>query len=50
MKKNAISIAAFSSLSEPCTDWDGVAAWLERSWLAVAPARLAKIMRVADDF
>ncbi len=32
------------------TDWDAIADWLERSWLAVAPARLGKLMRVAGEF
>ena len=31
-------------------DWDQVAEWLERSWRACAPARLAKLRRAADDF
>jgi hypothetical protein len=32
------------------TDWDHIGGWLGKSWLAVAPARLAKLMRVADEF
>lgn len=31
-------------------DWDQVGEWLERSWRACAPARLTKLMRVADEF
>ncbi len=31
-------------------DWDHVADWLARSWQAVAPPRLTKLMRAADDF
>jgi phosphoribosylglycinamide formyltransferase-1 len=37
-------------LNRPDTDWSQVSAWLERSWAAVAPSRLTKLMRVADDF
>jgi formyltetrahydrofolate-dependent phosphoribosylglycinamide formyltransferase len=32
------------------TDWDAIADWLERSWQSVAPARLTKLMNVADQF
>jgi phosphoribosylglycinamide formyltransferase-1 len=31
-------------------DWDHVAAWLQRSWQAMAPPRLTKLLRVADEF
>jgi phosphoribosylglycinamide formyltransferase-1 len=31
-------------------DWDMVREWLERSWRAVAPPRLTKLMDVADRF
>jgi len=31
-------------------EWDQVADWLERSWRACAPPRLAKLMRAADEF
>ncbi|HJS41362.1 MAG TPA: phosphoribosylglycinamide formyltransferase [Sphingomicrobium sp.] len=31
-------------------DWDQVREWLERSWRACAPPRLAKLMRAADEF
>ena len=31
-------------------DWDHVAEWLAKSWQIVAPARLGKLMRVADAF
>jgi phosphoribosylglycinamide formyltransferase-1 len=32
------------------TDWDGVAEWLHRSWLSVAPPRLTRLLDVADEF
>lgn len=32
------------------TDWDAIADWLSRSWRAVAPARLTKLLDVADAF
>jgi phosphoribosylglycinamide formyltransferase 1 len=31
-------------------DWDHVAQWLQRSWRAMAPARLTRLLDVADDF
>lgn len=31
-------------------DWDDVSAWLERSWRAVAPKRLTRLMDAADEF
>jgi len=31
-------------------DWDGIADWLQRSWRSVAPARLTRLMDVADAF
>lgn len=37
-------------LDRPSVDWDHVAGWLERSWKAVAPPRLSKLMRAADEF
>ncbi|HXG82185.1 MAG TPA: phosphoribosylglycinamide formyltransferase [Sphingomicrobium sp.] len=37
-------------LDRPRADWDHVADWLQRSWLAMAPPRLTKLMRVADEF
>ena len=37
-------------LDRPRVDWDHVAGWLQRSWLAMAPPRLTRLMRVADDF
>ena len=37
-------------LDRPKVDWDHVAGWLQRSWAAVAPARLTKLMRTADEF
>ena len=38
------------ALDRPRVDWDHVAAWLQRSWQAVAPPRLTKLARVADEF
>lgn len=32
------------------TDWEGIADWLRRSWIAVAPAKLLKAHAVANDF
>jgi phosphoribosylglycinamide formyltransferase-1 len=32
------------------TDWDGVGEWLARSWRAVAPKKLTRMMDVADEF
>ncbi len=37
-------------LDRPRVDWDHVAEWLQRSWLAMAPPRLTKLLRAADDF
>ena len=37
-------------LDRPRVDWDHVAGWLQRSWQAMAPARLTKLLRVADEF
>jgi phosphoribosylglycinamide formyltransferase 1 len=37
-------------LDRPKVDWDHVATWLQRSWLAMAPARLTKLMRAAEAF
>jgi phosphoribosylglycinamide formyltransferase 1 len=31
-------------------DWDHISEWLGRSWRAVAPPRLAKLMSIADEF
>jgi phosphoribosylglycinamide formyltransferase-1 len=31
-------------------DWDHVADWLKRSWQACAPARLTKLMNIAEEF
>jgi formyltetrahydrofolate-dependent phosphoribosylglycinamide formyltransferase len=31
-------------------DWDHIGEWLARSWRAVAPPRLTKLMSVADEF
>jgi phosphoribosylglycinamide formyltransferase 1 len=32
------------------TDWDHIGEWLGRSWRAVAPPRLTKLMSVAEEF
>ena len=32
------------------TDWDAIAEWLRKSWLAVAPKKLAGLMAVAEEF
>ncbi len=32
------------------TDWDGIADWLKKSWVAVAPPRLRRGFAVADEF
>lgn len=32
------------------TDWDAVGDWLRKSWLAVAPKKLAGLMGAADEF
>ena len=32
------------------TDWDHIAEWIRKSWLAVAPKNLAGLMSVADEF
>lgn len=37
-------------LNRPGVDWDHVADWLERSWRAVAPKSLTRLMNVADEF
>jgi phosphoribosylglycinamide formyltransferase-1 len=37
-------------LDRPKVDWDHVADWLQRSWLAMAPARLTKLIRAAEAF
>jgi phosphoribosylglycinamide formyltransferase-1 len=37
-------------VDRPRTDWDHVAEWLQRSWLAMAPPRLTKLMRAAEEF
>ena len=37
-------------VDRPRTDWTHVAEWLQRSWLAMAPPRLTKLMRAADEF
>jgi phosphoribosylglycinamide formyltransferase-1 len=37
-------------VDRPRTDWGHVADWLQRSWRAMAPPRLTKLMRAAEDF
>jgi len=37
-------------LDRPGVDWNHVAEWLARSWRAVAPKRLTKLIDVAEDF
>lgn len=37
-------------LNQPGVDWQHVSDWLERSWRAVAPRRLAGIRDAADEF
>jgi phosphoribosylglycinamide formyltransferase-1 len=37
-------------LDRPRVDWDHVATWLQRSWRAVAPPRLTKLLRAAEEF
>jgi phosphoribosylglycinamide formyltransferase 1 len=37
-------------LDRPKVDWDHVAGWLRRSWRAVAPARLTKLIRATEEF
>lgn len=37
-------------LNRPGVDWEHVADWLHRSWRAVAPARLTRLLNVADEF
>ena len=32
------------------TEWDAIGEWLRKSWLAVAPKKLAGLMGVADEF
>ena len=32
------------------TDWDAIAEWLRKSWLTVAPKKLAGLMAAAEDF
>ena len=38
------------ALDRPRVDWDHVAGWLHRSWLAMAPPRLTKLLRAAEEF
>jgi phosphoribosylglycinamide formyltransferase-1 len=38
------------TLDRPRVDWDHVAGWLQRSWQAMAPPRLTKLLRAAGEF
>ncbi len=38
------------ALNRPDVDWDHVGEWLQRSWRAVAPKRLTRLMDIADAF
>ena len=38
------------ALNRKDVDWDHVAHWLQRSWRAVAPKRLTKLLDAADEF
>lgn len=38
------------ALDRPRVDWEHVGEWLQRSWLAMAPSRLTKLMRAAETF
>lgn len=37
-------------LNRPDLDWSTVGEWLERSWRAVAPARLTRLSAIAEEF
>jgi phosphoribosylglycinamide formyltransferase-1 len=37
-------------LDRPDLDWSDIDAWLERSWRAVAPGRLTRLLAIADEF
>ena len=37
-------------LNRPGLDWGDVEHWLERSWRQIAPAKLTRLMNVADEF
>ncbi|PLK24750.1 phosphoribosylglycinamide formyltransferase [Porphyrobacter sp. TH134] len=37
-------------LDRPDLDWGDVEAWLQRSWRSVAPARLTRLLDIADTF
>ena len=37
-------------LDRPRVDWDHVDGWLQRSWQAMAPPRLTKLLRIAEEF
>jgi len=37
-------------LDRPRVDWDHVSGWLQRSWSVMAPPRLTKLLRVANEF
>lgn len=37
-------------LDRPDLDWSDVEAWLQRSWCAIAPKRLTRLLDIADEF
>ncbi len=37
-------------LDRPNVDWDHIGEWLEHSWRSVAPRRLVKLQKVAEEF
>ena len=37
-------------LNRPGVDWESVADWLQRSWRAVAPKSVTRLLDVADEF
>ena len=32
------------------TDWAGIADWLRKSWIAIAPPKLRQAFAIADEF
>jgi phosphoribosylglycinamide formyltransferase-1 len=37
-------------LDRPRVDWEHVGGWLQRSWQAMAPPRLTKLLRAVEEF
>jgi len=37
-------------LNRPGVDWESVADWVQRSWRAVAPKSVTRLLDVADEF